>query len=438
MSNPSERGCSDLSGADSGRSSDCSDPLVDLRTHLGGVERVESLDERPFPRIGQDRIAVGGAIGETGRVSRVWTWHETDLDPGPGAPLHARVWLGVVFGLRGPGAVDVEVITSELVLWAIEARDFDEDDCITVSADRPPGAIHVEVAVPHAKDDLPAFSSFASDVLESRTAGWGSTVEDGNVTAWFEVALPAARWELEVADDQDLIEQMAVDSRAGVELTERYDPLIGRFIARYRRSGLEADDLYQVGREALLGAASRFDSSLGSFERYVSRTISGALKKHLRDRGWSVRPPRGLQELVLELRTVEQQLEQQLGRVPSTAEVAAESGRLPDEIERARQAAGVFDSESLDAPLDPDGTGDRRDLGSVDSAIARAPGWAVVDSAMAALGDREREIVRLRYFEDLSQRQIADRVGLSQMHISRLLHASIDEMKRGVGVSDSG
>lgn len=369
---------------------------------------------------------------------RVWTWHETDLDSGPGAPLQAREWLGVVFGLHGPVAVDVEVITSELVLWAIEERNLGEDDCITLSADRPPGAIHIEVTVPHTDGDPPALSTFASEVLDSRTAGWGRTVEDGSLSVWFEIALPSARWELELADDRDLIEQMAIDPRAGAELSERYEPLVRRFIARYRRSGLEADDLYQVGQEALLGAATRFDPSLGSFERYVSRTISGTLKRHLRDRGWSVRPPRGLQELVLELRAVEQELEQRMGRVPTVAEVAEESGRLPDEIERARQAAAVFDSQSLDLPPGPDGAGSQGDLGSVDTAMARAARWAVVDSAMAALPDREREIVRLRYFEDLSQRQIAARVGLSQMHVSRLLHSSIDEMRQGVGVSESG
>lgn len=387
---------------------------------------------------GRFESTIRAAIGETVRVTRVWTWYETDLDPGPGAPIQARAWLGVAFGLRGAAALDVEVITSEIVLWAIEEREFGEDDCITVSADRPPGAIHVEVSFPDTQGRPPELSTLASEVMESRTAGWGHTIEDGRLTVWFEVALPSARWELELADDRDLIDQMAIDPRAGAELTERYEPLIRRLIARYRRAGLEIDDLYQVGQEALLGAATRFDPSLGSFERYVARTISGTLKKHLRDRGWSVRPPRGLQELVLELRAVEQRLEQRLGRSPTIDEVAADSGRRPDDIERARRAATVFDSESLDRPLDPEDGGRGRDLGHIDDAMARAARWAVVDSAMAALPDREREIVWLRYFEDLSQRQIADQVGLSQMHVSRLLRASIDEMREGVGVSESG
>ena len=381
---------------------------------------------------------VGGSNSQTAVVSRVWTWQETDLDPGPGAPLQARAWLGVVYGLRGPAAIDVEVTTSELVLWAIEECDLSEDDCITVSADRPPGAIHIEVSVPAVGGEPPDLPPFSAEVLESRTAVWGRTIEGGSLTVWFEVTVPSARWELEVADDRDLIEQMGVDSRAGAELAERYGPLIRRFIARYRRSGLDPDDLYQVGQEALLGAATRFDPSRGTFERYASRTISGTLKKHLRDRGWSVRPPRGLQELVLELRAVEQQLEQRLGRVPTIAEIADESGRTPGEITRARQAAGAFDSDSLDVPLDPDVAGVRIDLGRLDESMARAARWAVVDSAMSALPDREREIVRLRYFEDLSQRQIADRVGVSQMHVSRLLHSSIDDMRASVGVSDAG
>ena len=91
----------------------------------------------------------------------------------------------MVFGLRGPAAVDVEVIMSELVLWANEEREFGEDECITVSADRPPGAIHVELSFPDAHGSPPALSAFVSEVMESRTAGWGHTIEDGCVTVWF-------------------------------------------------------------------------------------------------------------------------------------------------------------------------------------------------------------------------------------------------------------
>lgn len=369
-------------------------------------------------------------------MTRIWTWHESEFDRGPGTPIQVRAWLGVVFGLGGAAGLDVEVIASELTLHAIGTEPVSDDDCIVVSADRPPGAIHVEVSFRADDPQADPLTDVVADVLDRRASAWGHFREGNELTSWFEVALPAAGWELGIADDRDVIERMSIDPRAATELSARYEPLIRRLIARYRRTGLEADDLYQVGQEAMLRAAGRFEPSLGSFERFAARTISGTLKKHLRDRGWSVRPPRGLQELVLELRAVEEQLGQQLGRTPTVAEIAEESGREPGEIDRARQAAAVFVGESIDASPDPAGVTTKDRLGENDAAVGRAAGWAVVDTAIGSLDQRQQEIVRLRYFEDLSQRQIAARVGVSQMHVSRLLRASIDAMRESVGVSE--
>lgn len=370
-------------------------------------------------------------------MTRVWTWHETALDALPGAATELRIWLTVVFGLGGSSAVDLEVVGSEVVLWAMEVGDFADGDLLEVSADRPPGAVHVEIVFPSAVAPR-APDELTKGVLDERSTLWGTEFADGCATVWYEVTIPTAGWELEVADDADLIERMSVDERAATELVERYDPLIRRMAARYRRAGLETDDLYQVGREALVAAAGRFEPAAGSFERYVSRTVSGTFKRHLRDRGWAVRPPRGLQELVLELRSVEADLAQQLGRPATEVEVAAQSGRSPDEIRRARQAAEVFDITSLDQPSTPDRPTFASQLGMDDEAMQRAAEWAAVGTAMAGLESREREIVRLRYFEDLSQRDIAHRVGISQMHVSRLLRASIAEMREAVGVLDRG
>jgi RNA polymerase sigma-B factor len=363
-------------------------------------------------------------------VNRGWTWHEMELDPAPGAAYEYRVWLAVVFGLGGTAALDLELAGSEVVLWALEHHSFTGQECIGVSADRPPGAVHVEVGFPTVSHD-PSSDPILAEVLDSRTALWGVVQESEGTTVWFEVAIPTAAWELEFADDADLVERMAIDERAGEELISRHSPLLRRLSARYRRAGFEADDLYQIAGEALLGAAARFERGAGSFERFVSRTVSGTLKRHLRDHGWSVRPPRGLQELVLELRVVEGDLTQRLGRAPSVHEIAEESGRSSAEIDRARRAATAFDIDSIDEPAG-DGIVLAERLGGPDAALTRAGDWAVVDSALRALPEREREVVRLRYFEDLSQRAIADRVGVSQMHVSRLLRSSIADMRRRV------
>ena len=351
----------------------------------------------------------------------MWTWHETELAPSRGAPSEVRAWLGFILGLSGSAAVDIEVVSSELILQILETGSLGDDDAIDLSADRPPGAVHIEISAPSGFE----LSADCTGLLDERTSVWGDVTEDGLRTVWFEVPIPTASDEWEVVDDSDLIERMRVDERAGVELVVRYEPLVRRLIARYRSSGVEAEDLFQVGSEALIGAADRFDPGRGLFERFAARTISGTLKKYFRDLGWAVKPPRGLQEAVLEMHAAEEELGQRLGRAPTSDELAAETGWSTDEVARARQAAQVYDAQPIE-DLEPQ---------FIDAAVARAAGWAMVDVAMGSLAEREREIVRLRYFEDLSQRQIADRMGLSQMHVSRLLRASIEEMRQTARVS---
>lgn len=366
-------------------------------------------------------------------MTRVWTWHETSLDPGPGAAAELRAWLSVVFGLGGTAALDLEVAASELVVWGSSDRASDPGEVIEVSADRPPGAVHVEVSFPSG-GIVP--EGPIEGILDERCSAWGTEIADDRATYWFEIPIPTAAWELGAAADAELVERVVVDHRAAAALAERYDPLIRRMAARYRRGGIEGDDLEQVGREALLAAARRFDPAAGTFERYVSRTISGTFKRHVRDHGWSIRPPRGLQELVMEVRGIEREMGQRLGRTPTPAEIAQEAGRTADEIARAREAAAAYDVASLDAPRHPDAPDAAARLGGRDQALARAGRWAVVDSAIGGLPAREREIVRLRYFEDLSQRQIAESVGVSQMHVSRLLRAALATLRESVGVSD--
>lgn len=368
-------------------------------------------------------------------MERDWTWSEIELEPGPGVGLEARRWLAFTFGLAGSAAIDGEVVLSEVVREAVREGRFDGHG-LWLSADRPPGALHVEVTFPSQADFSVTDHDGVAGILEESTAAWGHHHEEGVTTVWFEITLPSSGWELELAEDADLVERMPVDDRAGDELVARYDPLIQRFASRYRRAGLEKDDLIQVGREALLGAVDRFEPSKGTFERFASRTIAGTLKKHLRDRGWAVRPPRGLQEMVLELRRTDRELTQSLGRAPTGEELSAATGRSLAEVERARAAEGAFDAGSLDEVVRPGGDtlGDR--VAVIDGAMSRAPSWASVDTVLHRLPEREREIIRLRYFEDLTQREIADRVGLSQMHVSRLIRSSVAAMRREVGVSD--
>ena len=216
-------------------------------------------------------------------------------------------------------------------------------------------------------------------------------------------------------------------------LVEAHLHLADYHVARFARSsGVAVDDLRQTALMAVIHAVERFDPDRGvAFRTFASRTIDGELKRHLRDRTWSVRPPRRAQELHLQLRHVNDEMSQALGRSPTVAELAEAAGVATDDVLEAIEAGRARSATGLDAP-GPTGEADSslaRRLGALD------PGFAVVDErdelalALAALGHRERLVLHLRFVEELSQPEIADRIGVSQSYVSRLLRASLDQLR---------
>lgn len=204
---------------------------------------------------------------------------------------------------------------------------------------------------------------------------------------------------------------------------------VGRFA---RSSGVAVDDLRQTALLAVLHAVERFDPSNGaSFRTFASRTIEGELKRHLRDRTWSVRPPRRAQELHLRLRRVGEELSQRLGRPPTVAELADEAGVRSEAVLEAIEAGQARSATGLDAPgrSSSEDSSLSRLLGAID------PGYAVVDArdeldaALAGLDERERQVLRLRYVDELSQPEIAERIGVSQSYVSRLLRTSLARLR---------
>lgn len=193
---------------------------------------------------------------------------------------------------------------------------------------------------------------------------------------------------------------------------------------RFEGRGVEMDDLVQVAMLGLVQAARRYRPDRGSgFTAFAAPTITGELKRHFRDHGWAVRPPRGLQELHHRVREATSTLQQDLRRDPTTAEIAAEAGTTPEEVESARAAGDRYRSSSLDEPLgDPDGPS----RGDAMSADEEDPYDKVVTlislrGAMEELDRRDRRILDLRFGANLTQRQIGERVGVSQMQVSRIL-----------------
>jgi RNA polymerase sigma-B factor len=225
---------------------------------------------------------------------------------------------------------------------------------------------------------------------------------------------------------------MSGDARAGEQLIEKYLPLADMLARRYARSREPLDDLIQVARLGLLKAASRWDPERGTtFSTYAVPTITGELRRHFRDQTWAVRPPRRLQDLHLKCLRVRDQLVQDLGRDPSAADLAQHLDVDLEEIVEAIQAGRAYEARSLDRPIaaeTPSGATHRDALVDRRCDIGRLEDAVTFRQLSAAVRRQDREIVRLRFEEDLVQSDIAERLGCSQMQVSRVLRLALKQM----------
>jgi len=231
------------------------------------------------------------------------------------------------------------------------------------------------------------------------------------------------------------------DDRAARDaLVERFLPLATQLARRYHRGNEPLDDLVQVASVGLLKAIDRFDPARGTaFSSFAVPTIAGELKRHYRDKGWAVRVPRDLQELALRVDRATDPLFHKLGRAPTASEIADDLDVTIEQVLEAHEAAAAHRADSLDRPVsdaDQDATRVVDTLGGDEPGYRQAENSATVESMASVLSDREREILRLRFEEDLTQSEIGDRVGLSQMHISRMLRQAVARLREAAQVCD--
>lgn len=222
------------------------------------------------------------------------------------------------------------------------------------------------------------------------------------------------------------------DLQARRELIERYLPLARSLARRYERRGEPLDDLVQVASLGLVKAIDRFDPERGlSFSSYAVPTILGELRRYFRDSTWDVRPARDLQELCLAVEEAREKLWGELGRSPTVADLADRLDRSPEEIVEALQATEGRSVRSLDAPVhdeenDSASAGDL--IGTDDAEFERVEAGVTLERLTGILDERAQEILRLRFQEDLLQSEIAERVGCSQMHVSRIIRSSLEKL----------
>jgi RNA polymerase sigma-B factor len=205
---------------------------------------------------------------------------------------------------------------------------------------------------------------------------------------------------------------------------------------RFGNRGEAHDDLVQVASLALVRAAERFDPDRGiMFSTFAAASIIGELKRHFRDRGWAVRAPRRLQELLLEIGSTVDRLGQELGRAPTVPELAQTIGASEADVLEALEAGQSYRTSSLDA-RDREGQTMADSLGAEDSGFNRVENHSALTQAMDTLSARDRRIVQLRFVDGLSQSEIATRLGVSQMQISRLLAASLRQLRSNIDARD--
>jgi RNA polymerase sigma-B factor len=250
---------------------------------------------------------------------------------------------------------------------------------------------------------------------------------------------PGLRDELKQLSDDELLTRFRALPRDSEErsamceiLVQRHEKLVRACVRQYRGSPEPTEDLMQVGYVGLLKAINNYDPAIGnSLSAYAAPCVSGEIKRHFRDKRWQIHVRRSAQELLLELRKATEELTHVLGRTPGEDELAERLGVSRDDLLEARQADMVFSTYSLDAPLsdkdDPAQLGDV--LGDEDMEMEHTLDMEAVATHWDELPEREQRILVMRFYGNLTQAEIGMRLGISQMHVSRLLARALGHLR---------
>ncbi len=340
------------------------------------------------------------------------------------APRLAREWLSRQASLDRVRRAQAELLVSELVTGAVVTVTGDPAAIVTITAEMGPFSLLVAVEAPEGCSFLPAPDTFPSMLLDGFAQNWGRGPTDQRI--WFEVPLPGAvdrgtSW-------LPTNELLQCGPEARDELIARFTPMATRLARRYQGKGVSDDDVRQAALFGLFQALRRYDQSKGPFEPYATLTITGELKRLLRDRGWSLTVPRQLKDRALEVGRVEQSLSQMLGRPAAPAEIAEHLGIGEEEVLEARACASAYNTGSLDAPV---GELEMAPLDPPDSTADPGADWArhTVGDALSLVSEQERRLLHMRFYEDKTQSEIAQVLGLSQMHVSRLLGRTLNRLQ---------
>jgi RNA polymerase sigma-B factor len=221
------------------------------------------------------------------------------------------------------------------------------------------------------------------------------------------------------------------DPDAREQLAREFLPLAEYFARRFSGRGEPVDDLTQTASLGLLNAIDRFDPERGvPFSTYAAATIVGELKRHFRDRGWALRVPRNVQETAILVNRTVSGLWQEMGRAPTVREIATTADIGEDDVLEALDALQAYTTDSLDAPTADATSTTAESIGEEDRSYEVSEEWLSLAPALRDLPERERSILYLRFFEGRTQTEIAEEMGISQMHVSRLVSQSLEKLRQ--------
>ncbi len=235
----------------------------------------------------------------------------------------------------------------------------------------------------------------------------------------------------------ELFGRLPGDQSAREEVIELYAPLARYLASRFRGRGEPLEDLIQVAMVGLIKAVDRFDPAREvRFSTYSSATVVGEIKRHFRDRAWALRVPRRLQEIGLQVSRAISRLHQELGRSPTVGEIAELIRVTDEEVLEAIDAMAAYTADSLDAPAGADEPASIDRLKGEDPGFELLEEWESVAPALKGLPPREKTILYLRFFQGRTQSQIAEEIGISQMHVSRILTRTLERLRAQIEVDE--
>ena len=244
------------------------------------------------------------------------------------------------------------------------------------------------------------------------------------------MTMPLDERRLDEAEVLRLFERIPEDGSARDELVAKFQPLVEYFALRFSGRGEPIEDLIQVANVGLLSAIDRFDPTREVlFATYAAATMVGELKRYLRDKAWAIRVPRPLQELGLRMSRLIPRLSQELGRSPTVQEIADRLTSSQEDVLEAMDAAQAYSAASLDTPTGEEGPSPVETIGGNDPSLELVERWTAIAPSIKDLGDRERRVLYLRFFAGLTQSEIAEDIGVSQMHVSRILAHTLGRLR---------